>query len=288
MPYLTSRAQLQVWWGRALPGRNPSRRRAPGMAARGGVPAITHGIVLPDRPRAAGAKLRPNWPSPICNTCPVRAECLEYALGANAQYGVFGGMAEEERREVRRHLARRFELGGRRPGSSQPDPAVAWPAGSASAWRKKSTSMLQEALGDVLSGCHVCHPGSGRTEWGRPAASSALESERVWTANTLSSTSPWTSNRGRASLAAKGTREHARTLPASCGRPGNVPCSTCRTSASPLPVAGRHGGVEDVRSGQHRQGRQVPAEGPASYAHSGEVQLRDLGGNALESFDLVL
>jgi WhiB family redox-sensing transcriptional regulator len=46
----------------------------------------------------------------ICNTCPVQPQCLEYALGANAQYGVFGGMAEEERREVRRHLSRRYGL----------------------------------------------------------------------------------------------------------------------------------------------------------------------------------
>ncbi len=109
MSYLTSRAQLQVW------GAEPSRDETPAddgrlawrlEAACQQLPTelffpIGHG------PRAeAQTKLAKS----ICSTCPVRAECLEYALGANAQYGVFGGMAEEERREVRRHLARRFEL----------------------------------------------------------------------------------------------------------------------------------------------------------------------------------
>jgi WhiB family transcriptional regulator, redox-sensing transcriptional regulator len=46
----------------------------------------------------------------ICNVCPVRARCGEYALTANMQYGVFGGMTEEERRQVRRRIRQGFGL----------------------------------------------------------------------------------------------------------------------------------------------------------------------------------
>lgn len=46
----------------------------------------------------------------ICNACAVREECLAYALAANARYGVFGGLAEDERREVRRRLANGYGL----------------------------------------------------------------------------------------------------------------------------------------------------------------------------------
>ena len=40
----------------------------------------------------------------VCGGCAVRDECLCYALGANARYGIFGGLDEEERRDVRRRL----------------------------------------------------------------------------------------------------------------------------------------------------------------------------------------
>jgi WhiB family transcriptional regulator, redox-sensing transcriptional regulator len=46
----------------------------------------------------------------VCNACSVRSQCLDYAMAANAQYGVFGGMSEEERREVRRRVGHRYEL----------------------------------------------------------------------------------------------------------------------------------------------------------------------------------
>lgn len=38
----------------------------------------------------------------ICGACAVRGECLDYALATNARYGVFGGLSEDERRDVRR------------------------------------------------------------------------------------------------------------------------------------------------------------------------------------------
>jgi WhiB family redox-sensing transcriptional regulator len=36
----------------------------------------------------------------ICATCPVRSQCLEYALAAQERHGVWGGMTEIERRRL--------------------------------------------------------------------------------------------------------------------------------------------------------------------------------------------
>lgn len=43
----------------------------------------------------------------VCYRCPVRHECLAWALGAgrDAQAGVWGGASEDERRELKRRLA---------------------------------------------------------------------------------------------------------------------------------------------------------------------------------------
>lgn len=38
----------------------------------------------------------------VCGRCPVRAECLEYALANDERFGVWGGMSERERRRLRR------------------------------------------------------------------------------------------------------------------------------------------------------------------------------------------
>ncbi len=38
----------------------------------------------------------------ICIGCPVRQECLDYALVSNQRFGIWGGLTEEERRPVRR------------------------------------------------------------------------------------------------------------------------------------------------------------------------------------------
>jgi WhiB family redox-sensing transcriptional regulator len=38
----------------------------------------------------------------ICEGCPVRAECLEWALETCQDAGVWGGLGEEERRQIRR------------------------------------------------------------------------------------------------------------------------------------------------------------------------------------------
>jgi WhiB family redox-sensing transcriptional regulator len=38
----------------------------------------------------------------ICASCPVRGECLEYALRTNESLGVWGGLTEDQRREYSR------------------------------------------------------------------------------------------------------------------------------------------------------------------------------------------
>lgn len=38
----------------------------------------------------------------ICQGCEVRVQCLEYALRNNEKYGLWGGLSERQRRELRR------------------------------------------------------------------------------------------------------------------------------------------------------------------------------------------
>jgi len=47
----------------------------------------------------------------ICGPCPVRAECLEWSLVTYQDAGVWGGLDEEERREIRRDRRRGLEIG---------------------------------------------------------------------------------------------------------------------------------------------------------------------------------
>lgn len=49
--------------------------------------------------RAEGAKA-------VCAHCPVRAECLAYALATRQMYGVWGGATEDERRAMTRRNRR--------------------------------------------------------------------------------------------------------------------------------------------------------------------------------------
>lgn len=52
----------------------------------------------------------------FCRGCPVRAECLDYHLHVSAaQYGVAGGLDEDERRAHRRRLRRKAARERRSP-----------------------------------------------------------------------------------------------------------------------------------------------------------------------------
>jgi WhiB family redox-sensing transcriptional regulator len=37
-----------------------------------------------------------------CAKCPVRAECLDYAIDHDIRHGIWGGKSERERRAIRR------------------------------------------------------------------------------------------------------------------------------------------------------------------------------------------
>lgn len=39
----------------------------------------------------------------VCMACPVRVECLEFALETNQEAGIWGGTSEDERRGLRKH-----------------------------------------------------------------------------------------------------------------------------------------------------------------------------------------
>lgn len=60
-------------------------------------------------PSEGTPKDQPNHPmwargKAICQACPVRAECLAYAL-LNEDYGLWGGRTSRERRQIRRQQA---------------------------------------------------------------------------------------------------------------------------------------------------------------------------------------
>jgi WhiB family redox-sensing transcriptional regulator len=45
----------------------------------------------------------------VCNTCPVKQECLDHALKVPEMYGVWGGMTEEQRHVIARRLGIVYE-----------------------------------------------------------------------------------------------------------------------------------------------------------------------------------
>jgi len=38
----------------------------------------------------------------VCSRCEVRGECLEYALGHDERFGIWGGLSERDRRKLKR------------------------------------------------------------------------------------------------------------------------------------------------------------------------------------------
>ena len=46
----------------------------------------------------------------VCARCPVQCLCLQWALLAGIEHGVWGGMSEDERRTLKRRTARHRRL----------------------------------------------------------------------------------------------------------------------------------------------------------------------------------
>lgn len=66
-------------------------------ACRGYDPAWWDGETVGPRQDATEAAVR------ICSSCPVRLDCLDYAMRAETQwgrYGIWGGLSPEQRREL--------------------------------------------------------------------------------------------------------------------------------------------------------------------------------------------
>jgi WhiB family redox-sensing transcriptional regulator len=40
----------------------------------------------------------------LCDTCPAKAPCLQWALDHNEQYGIFGGTSREDRQKMKREM----------------------------------------------------------------------------------------------------------------------------------------------------------------------------------------
>lgn len=63
-------------------------------------------------PRSAG---QADEAKAICSACPVKRECLRYALKAPEEFGVWGGLDEVERADIRR---KRLEAARKRKGAA--------------------------------------------------------------------------------------------------------------------------------------------------------------------------
>lgn len=51
--------------------------------------------------------IREAYAKDLCDMCPARQACLEYAFSKPEKYGVYGGLTEDERKEQRRNWMRR-------------------------------------------------------------------------------------------------------------------------------------------------------------------------------------
>lgn len=48
----------------------------------------------------------------ICQGCEVRAECLEYALAHDERFGIWSGLVERERRNLKKRAVQAAQLNG--------------------------------------------------------------------------------------------------------------------------------------------------------------------------------
>ena len=50
----------------------------------------------------------------VCDSCAVQVECLEFALMTNQDAGIWGGLTEDERRQIRRERRRQAREAAKR------------------------------------------------------------------------------------------------------------------------------------------------------------------------------
>lgn len=61
----------------------------------------------PDGERQPEREIRERQAKALCASCPVRGDCLAYAISRPEKYGTWGGLNEEERASERRRRMRR-------------------------------------------------------------------------------------------------------------------------------------------------------------------------------------
>lgn len=57
-------------------------------------------------PEQGDSQRRTRAAKKVCWVCPVREQCLDYALETGSRWGIWGGMTEKERRNARRRRRR--------------------------------------------------------------------------------------------------------------------------------------------------------------------------------------
>jgi WhiB family redox-sensing transcriptional regulator len=72
-------------------------------------PAVLHGGICHDKPKElfypeVGTDARKA--KEVCRACPVRIECLEYAIENGEKWGIWGGTSHRERQAIKRARAR--------------------------------------------------------------------------------------------------------------------------------------------------------------------------------------
>lgn len=81
-----------------------------GIRAEGGiVPCQNYpDLFFPETHDNGGSKdYSPTAAKKLCRECPVLLECADYAIEAEEEYGVWGGMSANERRKLRARKTRR-------------------------------------------------------------------------------------------------------------------------------------------------------------------------------------
>ena len=88
--------------------------QAPGLTPREGAPDWRHGAachdVDPELFFPVGVRVdairQTKAAQAVCMACPVRRECLTWAMESGQEYGVWGSLSETQRRSLKRHDSR--------------------------------------------------------------------------------------------------------------------------------------------------------------------------------------